>query len=227
MMRIDIATLFPEMVETVLKSSITGRAQTANIFELHCHNIRDFSDNKHRHVDDTPYGGGMGMVMSAEPIYRCYENVVQQIGKKPYVYYMSPQGKVLSQRIISDTLDKENIFILCGHYEGVDQRLIDLIVDCEVSIGDYVLTGGEIPAMAFVDSVVRQIDGVLSDKSCFENDSHFDGYLEHPQYTKPAVWRGLAVPEVLLSGNHSKIEQFRENEKKRVTMEKRPDLQKK
>ncbi len=223
-MRIDIATLFPEMVETVLKSSITGRALASNKFELHCHNIRDFSDNKHRHVDDTPYGGGMGMVMSAEPIYRCFESVASEIGEKPYVYYMSPQGRVLNQTVISETLLKDNIFILCGHYEGVDQRVIDLIVDCEVSIGDYVLTGGEIPALAFVDSVVRQIDGVLSDKSCFEGDSHFDGYLEHPQYTKPAIWREMEVPAVLLSGNHAKIDIFRKNEKIRVTQEKRPDL---
>lgn len=223
-MRIDIATLFPEMCEAVLSESIIGRARSSRLFEVNCHNIRDYSEDKHRRVDDSPYGGGMGMVMKAEPIYNCYQAVCAMTGKKPYVIYMSPQGKTLTQNKARELKEYENIFILCGHYEGVDERIIEEIVDEEISIGDYVLTGGELPALVLTDTVVRMLDGVLSDPECFEQESHYEGLLEYPQYTRPEEWHGKRVPEVLLSGHHKNISEWRKSQSILRTKMKRPDL---
>ena len=226
-MRIDIATLFPDMCETVLNESIVGRARKAEKIELHCHQIRDYSNDKHRRVDDTPYGGGMGMVMQAEPIYRCYLAVTEQIGAKPHVIYMSPKGATFTQQRAVELSKMDNILIICGHYEGVDQRVIDKIVDEEISIGDYVLTGGELPALVVTDAVARMCDGVLSSEECFQEESHFSGLLEYPHYTRPEVWEGESVPPVLLTGHHKNIAEFRHNEAVKITKERRPDMYKK
>ena len=223
-MRIDIATLFPEMCETVLSESIVGRARKAGKIELHCHQIRDYSTDKHRRVDDTPYGGGMGMVMQAEPIYRCFLAVTESFPEKPHTIYMSPKGTVFTQQKALELSKRENIFIICGHYEGVDQRVLDKIVDEEISIGDYVLTGGELPALVLADAVARMCDGVLSSEECFREESHFSGLLEYPHYTRPEVWEGMSVPDVLLTGHHKNIEKFRRDESIKITKEKRPDL---
>ena len=223
-MRIDIATLFPEMCETVLNESIVGRARRAGKIELHCHQIREYSTDKHRRVDDTPYGGGMGMVMQAEPIYRCFLAVTESFSRKPHTIYMSPKGTVLTQKKAVELSRMENIFIICGHYEGVDQRVLDKIVDEEISIGDYVLTGGELPALVLTDAVARMCGGVLSSEECFQEESHFSGLLEYPHYTRPEVWEGERVPEVLLTGHHKNIEAFRREESLKITKEKRPDL---
>lgn len=226
-MRIDIATLFPDMCETVLNESIVGRARKAEKIELHCHQIRDYSTDKHRRVDDTPYGGGMGMVMQAEPIYRCYLAVAEQIGAKPHVIYMSPKGATFTQQRAVELSKMDNILIICGHYEGVDQRVIDKIVDEEISIGDYVLTGGELPALVVTDAVARMCDGVLSSEECFTEESHFSGLLEYPHYTRPEVWEGESVPPVLLTGHHKNIAEFRHNEAVKITKERRRDMYKK
>lgn len=224
-MRIDIATLFPEMCETVLNTSIIGRAQKNHLVEIHCHNIRDYSpDPKHHRVDDTPYGGGKGMVMQPEPIWRCYLDVIAQSGSPPYVIYLSPQGKTLTQKKSLELRERPHLFLLCGHYEGVDERILERIVDEEVSIGDYVLTGGELAAMVLTDSIVRLCDGVLADPECFENESHMNGLLEYPQYTRPEVWQDVPVPEVLLSGNHANINAWRDEQSLLRTQKKRPDL---
>ena len=191
------------MFSGVLHGSMLGRAEKNNIIEFNVINIRDFAANKHNRVDDYPYGGGRGMVMQAEPIYRAYESVCNAVGEKPHVVYMSPKGKVFSQAHAVRLSRMENLLILCGHYEGVDQRIIDEIVDEEISIGDYVLTGGEIPAMAVIDSVSRMIEGVLSNEDSFCDESHYGGLLEYPHYTRPPVFHGVEVPEVLLSGNHA------------------------
>ena len=223
-MRIDIATLFPEMCEAVLGESIVGRARKAGKIEIHCHQIRDYSTDKHRRVDDTPYGGGMGMVMQAEPIYRCFLAVTESFAEKPHTIYMSPKGKVFTQQRAIELSKMPNLFIICGHYEGVDQRVIDKIVDEEISIGDYVLTGGELPAMAVTDAVARMCGGVLASEECFREESHFSGLLEYPHYTRPEVWEGERVPEVLLTGHHKNIETFRHEEAMKITQERRPDL---
>ncbi len=223
-MRIDILTLFPEMCQRVMDESIIGRAQKSGKVEIVCTNIRDFSGNKHNKVDDTPYGGGMGMVMAAEPIYNCYKSLYNKGEEKPYLIYMSPKGKTFTQKKAVELSKKDRIVLLCGHYEGIDQRVIDEIVDEELSLGDYVLTGGELPALTVADAVCRMLPGVLSDDLCFEEESHFAGLLEYPQYTKPAVWRKREVPEVLLSGNHAKINDWRKIQSLLITMEKRPDM---
>ena len=228
-MRFDIMTLFPALVDGVLSESIIGRARKAGIIDVRAYNIRDYSKDKHRRVDDTPYGGGKGMLMSPVPIYDCYTDVVDP-EKNPCtrrrVLYMSPQGNVLTQakaREISENYD--NIVILCGHYEGVDQRIIDEIVDEEISIGDYVLTGGEIPACIVVDAIARLLPGVLSDAECYEKESFSDEtLLEYPQYTRPYDFRGRTVPDVLLSGHHAKIEKWREEKALEKTKAARPDL---
>ena len=227
-MRIDIATLFPEMCEAVLSTSIIGRARKAGFIEVYCHNIRDFSVDKHQRVDFAPYGGGNGMLMQADPIYRCYEHVCEESCSKPFVIYMSPQGAVLNQKLAVDFAENyEHLFIICGHYEGIDERIIEEIVDMEVSIGDYVLTGGELGALVLTDAVGRLCDGVLSEDVCFEDESHYSGLLEYPQYTRPQVWHGREVPAVLLSGNHKKISDWRHEQAVKRTMEKRPDMLKK
>lgn len=224
MMRIDVATLFPDMCDYILNESIIGRARKKGIVELYCHNIRDFTEDKHRRVDDTPYGGGMGMVMQAEPIYQCYKAVEGILEKKPKVIYMSPKGKVFTQKKAVELSEEKNLFIICGHYEGVDQRVLDKIVDEEISIGDYVLTGGELPAMVLIDSVCRMCRGVLSSDECFEDESHFNGLLEYPQYTRPEIWMDEKVPEVLLSGHHKNISDWRLKKSIEITENRRPDM---
>ncbi|MCD7730968.1 MAG: tRNA (guanosine(37)-N1)-methyltransferase TrmD [Oscillospiraceae bacterium] len=223
-MRIDVATLFPDMCETVLSESIIGRARKAGKIEVFCHQIRDYTLDKHRRVDDTPYGGGMGMVMQADPIYRCFNAVSAMAEEKPHVIYMSPKGEVFTQKKAMRLSKMPRLFVLCGHYEGVDQRVLDKIVNEEISIGDYVLTGGELPAMVMIDAVARMCSGVLSSDECFEEESHFNGLLEYPHYTKPEVWEGDAVPSVLLSGHHKNIAAFRQERAVEITKEKRPDM---
>ena len=223
-MKFEIATLFPEMCEAVLSESIIGRARKKGLIDISCRNIREYTNDKHRRVDDMPYGGGMGMVMQAQPIYNCYMSVCNELGKKPHTIYMSPKGTVFTQSKAIELTKYENIFIICGHYEGVDQRILDKIVDEEISIGDYVLTGGELPAIVLVDCVSRMCDGVLSDQLCYTDESHFNGLLEYPQYTRPEVWEGEKVPEVLLSGHHKNIGDYRLNKSLEITRELRPDM---
>ena len=225
-MRFDVMTLFPEMVERTLGESIIGRAQNAGIIEVKCHNIRDYSTDKHRKTDDTPYGGGMGMVMSCQPIYDCYLRVKSEIpeGNRTRVIYMSPKGRIFNHSIARELAEYDNLIFLCGHYEGVDQRVLDEIVDEDISIGDYVLTGGELPACIIIDAVSRLKEGVLSDSECYENESHASGILEYPQYTKPRVFLGREVPEILLSGDHAKIDRWRLEQAVEITRERRPDL---
>jgi len=223
-MRIDIATLFPEMCEAVLSESIIGRARKSGAIEIYCHNIRDYTLDKHRRVDDTPYGGGMGMLMQAEPIWRCWLAVCEMLGKPPHSIYLSPKGSVLTQEKTVSLSRKENLFLLCGHYEGIDQRILDQIIDEEISIGDYVLTGGELPALVLTDAVARMCSGVLPAAVCFEDESHFHGLLEYPQYTRPEIWHGESVPDVLLSGHHLKITNWRNQKSLEITEKNRPDL---
>lgn len=223
-MKIDIMTLFPEMCENVLNESIIGRAQKAEKVEIVCHNIRDFANNKHNKVDDTPYGGGMGMVMAAEPIYNCYKSLYSEDEPKPHLIYMSPKGETLTQKKVVELSKLDRIVLLCGHYEGVDERVLEEIVDEQISLGDFVLTGGELPALCLADAVCRMLPGVLSDDLCFKEESHFSGLLEYPQYTKPAEWNGRAVPEVLLSGNHAEIAKWRRKQSLEITKKLRPDM---
>ena len=228
-MRFDIMTLFPGLVSGVLSESIIGRAAKAGIIDVRTYNIRDYSKDKHRRVDDTPYGGGKGMLMSPVPIYDCYTDVVdpeKNPSSRKRVIYMSAQGSVLTQAKAKELSENyDNLIILCGHYEGVDQRIIDEIVDEEITIGDYVLTGGEIPACILVDAVSRLLPGVLSDAECYENESFSDAtLLEYPQYTRPYDFRGRTVPDVLLSGHHAKIEKWREEKALEKTKAARPDL---
>ena len=223
-MRIDIMTLFTDMCDSVLNESIIGRARQAGKVEINTVDIRDFSIDKHRHVDDKPYGGGNGMVMLAEPIYRCYNSICEQIGKRPHLVYMTPQGKTLTQQRVKELSKLDNIVILCGHYEGVDERVIDELQPEEISIGDYVLTGGELPALILADSISRMLDGVLSNDECFEEESHYNSLLEYPQYTHPAVWNGREVPEVLLSGHHQNVDKWRRKQSIKRTYERRPDM---
>lgn len=223
-MRIDIITLFPEMCEAVMGESIIGRAQKSNAIEVNCHQLRDYAFDKHRRVDDAPYGGGMGMLMMAEPIALCFEDICKKIGSRPHFIYMSPQGKTLTQERIKELAQYENVCLLCGHYEGVDERLIEEYIDEEISIGDYVLTGGELPALVLADSLARMAPGVLSNDECFELESHYNGLIEYPQYTRPSVWRGREVPAVLTSGHHKNVEEFRRRESIIRTAKKRPEL---
>ena len=218
-MKFDILTLFPEMFAPI-EQSIIGRAKEKKFIDINLVNIRDFSNNKHNKVDDTPYGGGAGMVMMPDVVYRAYQSVKSDNAK---VIYMSPQGKTLDQKKVKDLSKEEHLIILCGHYEGIDQRVIDKIVDEEISIGDYVLTGGEIPAMVLVDSVSRYVEGVLSEDSTNE-ESFSNGLLEYPQYTRPENFEGIKVPEVLLSGHHENIEKWRKEKSYEITKQKRPDL---
>ena len=223
----DIMTLFPEMVEYILGESIIGRAQKSGAIEIATYNIRDFSEDKHRRVDDTPYGGGKGMLMMAPPIYRCYEHVCnkrQNNALKKRVIYMSPSGTVLNQKKAEELSKFDELIILCGHYEGVDRRIVDEIIDEEISIGDFVLTGGELPACILVDSVARLVDGVLSDPECHEKESISSGLLEYPQYTRPYEFHGVTVPDVLISGHHENIEKWRKDRAIETTRKNRPDL---
>lgn len=218
-MKFDVLTLFPEMFEP-LNSSIIGRAKEKNLIDINLINIRDFSKDKHKKVDDTPYGGGAGMVMMPDVVYDAYKSVEDKNAK---VIYMSPQGNKLTQKKVEELAKKEHLIILCGHYEGIDQRVIDKIVDEEISIGDYVLTGGEIPAMVLIDSVSRYSSGVIAEESR-EEESFANGLLEYPQYTRPEVFEGVKVPEVLLSGHHANIEKWRKEKALEITKLKRPDL---
>ena len=227
MMRFDIMTLFPELVKTVLGESIIGRAQASGAIKVNAWNIRDYSNNKHRRVDDTPYGGGYGMLMAAPPIRNCYDAIIADSPEceRRHVIYMSPKGRVLNQKRATELSDEyDQIIILCGHYEGVDCRIIEEIVDEEVSIGDFVLTGGEIPARILVDCVSRLCEGVLSDPECFSRESLTDGLLEYPQYTRPYDYHGMKVPDILISGHHANIDTWRAEQALRETLEKRPDL---
>ncbi len=219
-------TLFPQLCLNVLGESIIGRAQKSGSIQVFAHNIREYSLDKHKRVDDTPYGGGMGMLMAAPPIYNCYSAIIPQLNENTTkrVIYMSPQGKVFSQSKAVELSKYDNLIILCGHYEGVDQRIIDEIVDEEISIGDYVLTGGEIPACIVVDAVARCVEGVLSSSECFEKESLSDGLLENPQYTRPYEFHGVCVPDVLLSGHHKNIEKWKTEQALSATEQKRPDL---
>ncbi len=225
-MRFDILTLFPDLVDTVTGTSITGRAAEKGIIEFRTHNIRDYSKDKHRRVDDTPYGGGMGMLMAAPPVYDCWEAVRSSYpaGAKVRTVYMSPCGKVLTQKKAKELSELDGLIIVCGHYEGIDQRAIDEIADEEMSIGDYILTGGELPACVLADCVSRLIDGVLSDPECYENESLVCGMLEDPQYTRPEGFRGSTVPAVLLSGDHAEIDKWRFKAALEKTKKNRPDL---
>lgn len=223
-MRIEIATLFPEMCLNVLDESIVGRARKSGKIEVNCRNIRDYTTNKHRKVDDTPFGGGKGMVMQAQPIYDCYKAVCDDFGCKPHTIYMSPKGKKLTQSRVKELAQMDNILIICGHYEGVDQRVLDKINPEEISLGDYVLTGGELPALVLTDSIARLCEGVLPSSECFEEESHWNGLLEYPQYTRPEVWQGLEVPKILLSGHHKNIEQWRFEQSVEITRRLRPDM---
>ena len=218
-MKFDVLTLFPEMFDC-LNQSIIGRATEKELIDINLVNIRDFSKNKHKKVDDTPYGGGSGMVMMPDVVYRAFQSVRSDKAK---VIYMSPQGKTLDQKKVEDLAKQEHLIIICGHYEGIDQRVLDKIVDEEISIGDYVLTGGEIPAMVLIDSVSRYVKGVLNEDSVKE-ESFSNGLLEYPQYTRPEVFEGDKVPEILLSGNHQNIEKWRREKSFEITKKKRPDL---
>ena len=214
------------MVRGILSESIIGRAQSSGLIHVECHNIRDFTLDKHRKTDDTPYGGGVGMVMTCQPIYDCYKNVKKNIPEenKTRVIYMSPKGRIFSHDVAKELSEYDNLVFLCGHYEGVDQRVIDEIVDDEISIGDYVVTGGEVPACIVIDAVSRLIDGVLASSECYEGESVASGILEYPQYTKPREWHGREVPEVLISGDHKKVDMWRLEEAVNITRERRPDL---
>lgn len=225
-MKFDIMTLFPDMVKNVLSESILGRAAEAGIISCRYHNIRDFSTNKHRNTDDTPYGGGMGMVMTCQPIYDCFQHIKQDFfeDERVRVIYMSPRGRVFHHEVAKELATYDRLVFLCGHYEGVDQRILDEIVDEELSIGDYVVTGGEIPACIVIDAVSRLLDGVLADAECYEDESIAGGLLEYPQYTKPRTFLGRDVPEVLLSGDHAKIKRWRLEQSVAITKERRPDL---
>ena len=218
-------TLFPEMFEPVIATSIIGRARAAGHLDIRCHHLRDYTLDKHYRTDFPPYGGGKGMLLHPQPIHGCYEAILQQLGgTRPHVVYMSPGGRRLTQRRAVELSKLENLCVLCGHYEGVDQRILDEIVDEELSIGDYVLTGGELPALVLLDCVARLCKGVLADDVCWQEESHSAGLLEYPQYTKPALWHGVPVPEVLVSGHHANIEQWRREKALEKTMRVRPDL---
>ena len=224
MMRFDVLTLFPEIFDAVMKESIIGKAQENSVIEINAINIRDFSKNKHKKTDDYPYGGGGGMVMTPQPMYDAYSSIVKELSYKPKVIYLSPQGKVLNQKKVMELSKEKHLVLLCGHYEGIDERIIEEIVDEELSIGDYVLTGGEIPAMVLIDSVSRLVPDVLPSEDAYKNESHYSGLLEYPQYTRPYEFMGRKVPDILLSGHHAKIEEWRKEQSLKRTLEKRPDL---
>ncbi|KAB3535192.1 tRNA (guanosine(37)-N1)-methyltransferase TrmD [Alkaliphilus pronyensis] len=228
-MIIRVLTLFPEMFKHTLGASILQRAREKGIIDIECINIRDYSDNKHKKVDDYPYGGGAGMVMTPQPIFDSHRVLMDSIDakSKPKTIYMSPKGKTFNQSM-AESLSKEDVLIfICGHYEGIDQRVIDNLVTHEISIGDYVLTGGEIPAMVVIDSVARLIPGVLSHTDSYQEESFYSSLLEYPHYTRPQSFRGMEVPDVLLSGNHSKIDEWRRKKSLEITLRNRPDLLKK
>ena len=222
MMKIDIMTLFPEAVEAVLGSSIIGRGRKAGLLEINTHQIRDYAIDRHGRTDDYPYGGGKGMLMQCEPLYRCHSDITK--GQHVHTVMMSAQGIPFDQGKAKELLAREHIIIVCGHYEGIDRRFIDECVDEEISLGDFVLTGGEIAAMAISDAICRMVPGVLAEDVCFEDESHYNGLLEYPQYTRPEIWHGVRVPEVLLSGHHENIRKWRLKQSLMLTKERRPDM---
>nr|WP_294525466.1 tRNA (guanosine(37)-N1)-methyltransferase TrmD [uncultured Blautia sp.] len=226
-MNFHVLTLFPEMIQNGMNTSITGRAIAAGYLSIETVNIRDFAYNKHQKVDDYPYGGGAGMLMQAEPVYLAYESVAQRIGKRPRVVYLTPQGRVFNQEMAREMAREEDLVFLCGHYEGIDERVLEEIVTDYVSIGDYVLTGGELPSMVMMDSISRMVPGVLSNKESGETESFAGNLLEYPQYSRPEVWHGKAVPQVLMSGHHANIEKWRREQSVIRTAKSRPDLLKK
>ncbi len=223
-MRYYVMTLFPEMIEQAMSTSIMGRAREEGLIELRVLNIRDFTLDKHNRVDDYPYGGGAGMVMEAEPVYRCFEHICSEAGRRPRVVYLTPQGSVFTQSMAKDFSGENEIVFLCGHYEGVDERVLEEIVTDYISIGDYVLTGGELPALVMMDAIARLVPGVLHNEDSAETESFSDGLLEYPQYTRPVEILGREVPEVLMSGHHEKIRQWRQERSEQRTKERRPDL---
>lgn len=225
-MNYHVMTLFPELIETVLSSSIIGRARAAGFIDVKEYNFREFCNNKHGRVDDTPYGGGKGMLLMAPPIYDCWEHITKDIpeGRKVRTVYMSPKGRLLTHSVAKELSEYDDLIILCGHYEGVDERLIEEIVDDEISIGDYILTGGEIPACILVDAVARMVPGVLADSSCYEDESIASGLLEYPHYTRPYNFRGRVVPDVLISGHHGNVDKWRREKALEITAKNRPDL---
>lgn len=223
-MRFDVLTLFPDMFSSVMGDSIIGRAIEKKILEMNFIDIRDYTKDKHRKTDDYPYSGGGGMLMTPQPVYDAYMSVAENLDYKPLTIYMSPQGRVFNQDIARELLEYNHIVLLCGHYEGIDQRVLDKIVDMELSIGDFVLTGGEIPAMAVIDSVSRMVDGVLPGEWAYSNESHFSGLLEYPQYTRPLDFMGEKVPDILLSGHHANIEKYKREQSLIMTYKKRPDM---
>lgn len=223
-MKINIMTLFPEMCEAVLCESIIGRARENGFVEIECVNIRDYTTDKHNRVDDAPYGGGMGMLMQVQPIDDCYKAICEKSGKKSRLIYMSPCGEVLTQEKVKKLASLDEITLLCGHYEGIDRRVIDSLVDEEISVGDYVLTGGELPALILADAVSRMLPGVLPNDEAKELESHYNGLLEYPQYTRPYEWNGMKVPDVLISGHHGNIEKWRREQSLLMTAKYRPDM---
>ena len=224
-MRIDIMTLFPDAVDAMMNISILGRAQQRGHITIKTHQIRDYTTNKQMQVDDYPYGGGRGAVMQADPLYRCWEHICEEAGSRGHTIYMSPCGRVFNQEVAKELKSRHNHLILvCGHYEGIDQRFIDECVDEELSVGDFVVTGGEIPAMAVADAICRMVPGVLSEEVCFTDESHWNNLLEYPQYSRPDEWHGRKVPAVLLSGHHGNVDAWRKKESYKRTMLRRPDL---
>lgn len=223
-MRIDILTLFPDMCNAYISESIIGRARKAGKVEIECTDIREYTKDKHRRVDDTPYGGGMGMIMQVEPVYDCFTAICEKLGTVPHLIYLTPQGKPLTQERVKELSKLGNIALLCGHYEGIDERVIEELQPEEISVGDYVLTGGELPALIVADAVSRMLPGVLSDDECFEEESHYSSLLEYPQYTRPYEWRGRTVPEVLLTGHHENVNKWRRQQSLIRTLDRRPDM---
>lgn len=223
-MNYHVLTLFPEMIENGMNTSITGRAITKGLLSLEAINIRDFAFNKHQKVDDYPYGGGAGMLMQAEPVYLSYESIAERIGRKPRVIFLTPQGKTFNQDMAKEFALEEDLVFLCGHYEGIDERVLEEIVTDYVSIGDYVLTGGELPAMVMMDSISRMVPGVLNNQESGETESFSGNLLEYPQYSRPEEWHGKKVPEVLLSGHHANVDKWRREQSIIRTAKWRPDL---
>ena len=223
-MRIDIMTLFPDTVGDMMNESILGRAQERDLIRIEAHQIRDYTANKQCQVDDYPYGGGRGAVMQADPLSRCWTALCDEAGGPVHTIYMSPAGKTFTQADAKRLLQYDNLILVCGHYEGIDERFIEECVDEELSLGDFVLTGGEIPAMAVADAVARMVPGVLSDPECFEDESHYNGLLEYPQYSRPEIWHGLQVPPILLSGHHENVRKWRRKQALLRTRMRRPDL---
>ncbi len=223
-MNFHVLTLFPEMIENALNESITGRAINKGLISLNTVNIRDYATNKYKHVDDYCYGGGSGMLMQAEPVWLCYKDVEEKIGKKPRVLYMSPQGRTFDQKFAEELSLEEDIVFLCGHYEGIDERALELIQPEEVSLGDFVLTGGELPAITMIDCISRLVPGVLGKDDSAVYETFYDGLVEYPQYTRPETFMGISVPKILLSGDHKKVEEWRKNTAIERTRIKRPDM---